>query len=260
MTRTEGSRWAERGYDIDVLVHGYPGKSVCHGSLGWSSIVLLRGQGRVALIDVGAFGIRRTLIDRLADRGLAPADVTDVLLTHSHYDHSINWTLFSHARIVIGGAEIDWSVEVPWGETPVPELYVKELRQWPTLVRAGDGDQVLPGISAHLTPGHTPGHLVYLLKGEARDLLFTGDAAKNRAELLTRGADMSLDPAQSAASFDRIWQMWSARNETILVPGHDLPMVQQDGVPRYLGEREAAIRAWYDESLEKTTIISLVNP
>ncbi len=250
--------WGTTGYEIDVLVHGFPGKSVCHGSLGWSSIVLLRGHGHVALIDVGAFGIRRTLIDRLAERGLKPGDVTDVLLTHSHYDHSINWTLFSHARIVIGGDEIDWSVGVPWGETPVPELYVRELKTWPTLQRVAEGDEVLPGVTAHLAPGHTPGHLVFVLEGEKRDVVFTGDAAKNRAELLTRGADMSLDAEASAVSFDRIWQWWSARPGSILVPGHDLPMVQDDGVPRYLGEREAAIRAWYDEDLEKTTIINLV--
>ena len=31
-------------YKLDVLVQGYPGKSVCHGGLGWSTIALLRGQ------------------------------------------------------------------------------------------------------------------------------------------------------------------------------------------------------------------------
>ncbi len=255
---TAGPAWGRTGYEIDILVHGFPGKSVCHGSLGWSSIVLLRGHGHVALVDVGAFGMRRTLIERLAERGLKPADVTDVLLTHSHYDHSINWTLFSHARIVIGGDEIDWSVGVPWGETPVPELYVRELRRWPTLHRAADGDEVLPGVTAHLTPGHTPGHLVYLLRGETRDVVFTGDAAKNRAELLTRGADMSLDDGHRGASFDRIWTWWAARPGSVLVPGHDLPMVQDAGTVRYVAERDAAIRAWYDDTLEKTTIVSLV--
>lgn len=30
-------------YQLDILVQGYPGKSVCHGGLGWSTIVLLHG-------------------------------------------------------------------------------------------------------------------------------------------------------------------------------------------------------------------------
>ena len=56
-------------YDIDILVQGFPGKSVCHGGLGWSTIALLRGNGRTVLIDVGSFS-QRTLIEKgLAERG-----------------------------------------------------------------------------------------------------------------------------------------------------------------------------------------------
>ncbi len=245
------------GYEIDIIVQGFPGKSVCHGALGWSTIVLLRGHGKVALIDVGAFGIRKELIERLAEHGLKPADVTDVLLTHSHFDHSVNWTLFRDARIVIGGEELDWSLGEPWGETPVPELYVEALNTWPTLSRCSEGDEVLPGITAHLAPGHTPGCLIFVLKGRDADIVFTGDAAKNRAELISRDTDMTYDPAVSAASIARIWDYWTARPGTIVVPGHDLPMTLENGAPRYIGTREAAIRAWYDETLEKTTVIRL---
>src|SRR5579864_3325448 len=115
------------GYEIEIVVQGFPGKSVCHGGLGWSSVVLLRGEGRVALIDAGSFSMRKLLIERLKARGLKPADVTDVLLTHSHHDHAVNWTLFPKARIVIGEDELAWSLTVPWGETPVAELYMREL-------------------------------------------------------------------------------------------------------------------------------------
>ncbi len=73
--------------------------------LGWSTIALLRGHGRTAVINTGNFGMRKLLIEGLRERGVRPADVTDVLLTHSHYDHAVNWTLFRHARIVIGETE-----------------------------------------------------------------------------------------------------------------------------------------------------------
>jgi glyoxylase-like metal-dependent hydrolase (beta-lactamase superfamily II) len=245
------------GYAIDILVQGYPGKTVCHGGLGWSTIVLIRGRGRVALVDTGGFGVRRPLIDRLAQRGLGPTDVTDLLLTHAHHDHIVNWTLFGQARIVIGENELAWAIEEPWGETPVPELYVRELKGWPTVYAAREGDEVLPGITAHAAPGHTPGHLVYLLAGRERDVIFTGDAAKNRAELMCGEADMTYDAAISAASIASIRAMWRRRPGSILVPGHDMPMVQRDGRPEYLGVREAAIRAWFDDNLEKTTTFAL---
>ena len=154
-----GKRFRIGDAEIDIIVHGFPGKSVCHGSLGFSTIVLVRRGDRLALIDVGSFGQRDLLIDQLAARELAPKDVSDVLLTHSHYDHSVNWTLFKDANIVIGRAELEWSVKEPWGETPVPELYVRELARWPTLCAVEDGDEVFPGLTAHATPGHTPGSL-----------------------------------------------------------------------------------------------------
>ena len=147
----------------------------------------------------GSFGMRRLLIERLEKRGLKPKDVTDVLLTHSHHDHSVNWTLFRHARIVIGNTELNWSLGEPWGETPVPELYMRELNRWPGLARVLDGEQVLPSVFAHVAPGHTPGCLVYIAHDKTRDFIFTGDAAKNRAELMSRTADMtaSADPTPS---------------------------------------------------------------
>ncbi|MBT4690724.1 MAG: MBL fold metallo-hydrolase [Rhodospirillaceae bacterium] len=253
-----GKQFRIGGYEIDIIVHGFPGKSVCHGSLGFSTIALIRHGDRIALVDVGSFGQRHLLQEQLAERGLKPADVTDILLTHSHYDHSINWTLFGHANIAIGKEELDWSLQQPWGETVVPELYVRELKDWPTLQTAADGDEVFPGITAHMSPGHTPGSLVFVLNTGEGDMIFTGDACKNRAELLSRAADMTYDAEVTQATIESIWSHWSARPGNILVPGHDLPMLLEGGAPRYLGTREAAIRAWYGEDLNQTTVISLL--
>jgi glyoxylase-like metal-dependent hydrolase (beta-lactamase superfamily II) len=245
------------GYEIDILIQGFPGKHVCHGGLGWSSVVLVRGCERAALIDVGAFSMRRGIIGRLASRGLKPPDVTDVLLTHSHYDHSVNWTLFRDARIVIGAQELEWSLQAPWGETPVPELYMRELQRWPTLHTATDGEELMPGLTAHIAPGHTPGHLIFVLEGRERDVIFTGDAAKNRAEMISRRADATYDAATSTASIEMIWEFWRRRPGSILVPGHDLPMTQEAGRTQYLGKREAAIKAWLGDDLETTTLFEL---
>jgi glyoxylase-like metal-dependent hydrolase (beta-lactamase superfamily II) len=245
------------GWDIDIVVQGYPGKSVCHGGLGWSTIVLLRGHGRVCLIDTGSFGMRPLLRPRLKARDLEPKHVTDLLLTHSHHDHSVNWPLFRHARIVIGADEMAWGLEQPWGETPVPEFYVRELDAWPTIRKVNDGEQVFPGMTAHLAPGHTPGCLVYLLKGNTHDVIFTGDAAKNRAELISRKTDMTYDPAVSAASIEMIWSFWRRRPGSILVPGHDMPMTQENGKTRYIGKREAAITSWYGDDMDTTTLFKL---
>lgn len=69
---TDPWRTETGGWRIDVLVQGYPGKTVCHGGLGWSTIALLRGHGRVALVDVGSFAQRLTLQDGLRVCALPP--------------------------------------------------------------------------------------------------------------------------------------------------------------------------------------------
>ncbi len=245
------------GTQIDILVQGFPGKSVCHGGLGWSTVVLIRGGGRVALVDAGTFSMRKLVIDGLKARGLTPRDVTDLILTHSHWDHSINWPLFRHARIYLGDVELKWALEQPWGETPVPELYVERLEKWETLRTIKDGDTVFPGMTAHIAPGHTPGCLVYVLAGRDKDVVFTGDAAKNRAELVSRTTDMTYDAAVSRASIEMIWGHWRAKPGSVLVPGHDLPMTQEAGKISYVGTREAAITAWYGDDMETTTLFKL---
>src|ERR1700731_4952742 len=100
-------------YDLDIVVQGFPGKSVCHGGLGWCSVVLLRAHGRLALIDTGNMSMRSMLIKRFAERGLKPADITDLLLTHSHHDHSANWTMFPRAGSETGPNKLPGSLRCP---------------------------------------------------------------------------------------------------------------------------------------------------
>jgi glyoxylase-like metal-dependent hydrolase (beta-lactamase superfamily II) len=94
-------------------------------------------------------------------------------------------------------------------------------------------------------------------RGKERDIVFTGDAAKNRAELLSRKGETSYDAGASRASIDMIWDFWRRREGSILVPGHDLPMTQKDGKISYIGKRQAALKMWFGENLEMSTLIEL---
>lgn len=251
---------SEGVFELDILVQGFPGKSVCHGGLGWSTIALLRRADRIVLVDGGTFAMRHPLVAQLAARNLKPTDVTDVILTHAHHDHAVNWIMFDNAAIAIGADELDWAINVPIGDNPVPELYVRELCRSPRVRRLQDGDEVLPGIRAVLAPGHTPGHLMYVASDHERDFIFTGDAAKNRAEMLSMTVDATGDAAASRRSLEKIWSLWRRRPGNMLVPGHDLPMVLDNGKPVYVGERQAAIKAWFGDNLEQMTHISLTSP
>jgi glyoxylase-like metal-dependent hydrolase (beta-lactamase superfamily II) len=245
-------------YTIDVLVQGFPGRSVHNGTLGWATLTLLRGEGRVILLDVGSFSQRKLLAEKLAERGLKAGDVTDVILTHAHYDHAVNFALFPRATIWIGKTELDWAAAQPAGFNPLPELYVRELTTLDRVRLLEDGEEFLPGLVAYGSPGHTPGHMIFHLTANDAPVLFTGDAAKNRAELLGMDVKDTADRATSQQTLEKIWTLWRAAPDTVLIPGHDLCMrLDGEGRIEYLGERKAAIYAWFSESLETTTIIDL---
>jgi N-acyl homoserine lactone hydrolase len=245
-------------YAVDALVQGFPGRATAHGALGWSGITLLRGDGRVVLVDTGGFGLRAPLHRALADRGVAPGDVTDVLLTHVHYDHAVNALLFPRAEVWVSAADLEWACGKPAEFDAVPELYAAELGRNPRTRRIEGDGPVLPGIDAIAAPGHTPGSVAYRVAGERAAILFAGDAVKNRAELLSGKVDMTVDRAASEASVRAVRDLWRATPGGVLVPGHDLPMrAGADGRPAYLGERRAGVEAWFGDDLEDTTRFDL---
>jgi len=137
-----------------ILVQGFPGKAVCHGGLGWSTIALLRSAMHTILIDVGT--------STSASRWKATRPRTgrsgrrhDVVLTHAHYDHSVNFVLFPHATVWSGAEELAWAASRPPGFDALPELYVDALDADPRVRRVTAGEEILPGLRALAAPGHT---------------------------------------------------------------------------------------------------------
>lgn len=215
-------------WTVETLLQGYPGKSKYHGGLGWSTVALARGPGgRIALLDTGGFGARRRLLAQLQAAGVAPEAVTDLLLTHLHYDHCLNWPMFPNATLHVGAAELEMALALPDGDPLYPEFTVRELARHPRLRRLRDGATELPGIGCFTAPGHTLHHLVFVLEG-ARRVIFSADVAKNRAELASGRADMTLDAAAHAASIARLNALWREVPGSVLMPGHDLPLALDD--------------------------------
>lgn len=241
-------------WTVEVLIQGYPGKSKEQGGLGWSTVALARGpDGRLAMLDTGRVGVRKVLLERLKEVGVTPDAVTDVLLTHVHYDHCENWPMFSNATIHAPGAELDWACAQPDGSPMLPEFALKALAASPRLHRLAEGATGLPGIACFEAPGHSLHHLVFVLDGVPATI-FSADVAKNRAELATGRADISLDAAVHARSIARLTAEWRARPGAVLLVGHDLPMVlDAEGRPAPQGTRRTAVDAWLGESLDEVT-------
>lgn len=245
-------------WTVTVLVQGFPGKSREQGGLGFSTIALARGPaGRVVVLDTGRFGARKLLLETLAAHGVAPAEVTDLLVTHLHHDHVENWPCFPRAALHVPGAELDYALAQPEGVPLWPEHSLRALAACPRLRRLRPGDTGLPGITCFEAPGHSPHHLVFVLEGAPR-VIFSADVAKNRAELATGAADMTMDAAVHARSIAQLNTVWGEVPGTVLLPGHDVALTLNASgamVPRE--PRAMTIDAWFGATLADVTPFDL---
>lgn len=234
-------------YRLDILVSGFPGKTSTHGGLGWSSVCLLRDTSRTVLVDTGPPAYIPLLHDRLGLLGIEPKDVTDILATHLHWDHVGNFTMFPNATVTVSRKELEWAVKQPPGTTFVPDLHVQRLAESVKQVHlVEDGHEVLSGIHAMATPGHTPGHLAYQTSTAEGKVLFAGDSIKNRYELATSNVDSSMDFTASRASVDKLRAILQADPSTSVIPGHDVQLSYVDGEVRAKQDLQADISAFLD--------------
>jgi glyoxylase-like metal-dependent hydrolase (beta-lactamase superfamily II) len=246
------------GWRFDVLSTGLPGRSLEHGYLGWSTITLLRGHGRTIVLDGGALGARALVAGRLRALGVGLGEVTDVVVSHAHFDHVVNWPMFPSAAVWIGAAELAWAQAQPAGDPLVPEAYVSALSRSPRVRQAVDGEELAPGVRGIVLPGHTPGHLTLEVCGGATAVLLAGDAAKNRAELVERSAVTAVDPDESTRSIDWIWSWADRHDEAIVVPGHDRAVRLESGTAvAVMPPAPDVIEAWYGGRLTEITEVKL---
>lgn len=142
---------------------------------------------------------------QLAALGVATTDVTHVVVSHVHFDHTGGLRLFPRARFLLGGGDRDAVVAPEADDIARPEdLDPVRDADWTFVV--GDHDVFGDGAVTMLAmPGHTPGNTSLLVRLPRRTILLTGDTAHLRGALTTR-APMSADTdrALAAASLDRL--------------------------------------------------------
>jgi glyoxylase-like metal-dependent hydrolase (beta-lactamase superfamily II) len=77
---------------VDVLTSGYADDRVA------SSVILVRENDAIIVVDPGMVASRDAILDPLHALGVHEDDVTDVIFSHHHPDHTLNAALFLNAR------------------------------------------------------------------------------------------------------------------------------------------------------------------
>ncbi len=162
------------------------------------NVTLLRDADRLVLFDVGAGAnfqpTAGKLLESLAAAGVEPGDVTDVVFTHAHPDHlwglvdEFDEFVFANAQHHMG--EVEWNY---WraGDTldKMPEerkTFVVGAQARLALLEESIklfkfGAEVLPGIEAVDTSGHTPGHTAFAIYDGSQSVMVLGDAITQSA-------------------------------------------------------------------------------
>ncbi len=163
--------------------------------LATNTLIIKHGK-YIALVDLGMgdkfdekqlkiYDIRRekTLIDKLKDLGISRDDVTHIIITHGHLDHT-GWATmkigneivptFKNAKYFIQEDTYD-EIMFPNEKTKPNYNYLNFQNLDNNLEIVKGDEEVFPGLELMRTGGHTKGHQVPILRAGNRTVIYFGD-------------------------------------------------------------------------------------
>jgi len=165
--------------------------------------------------------------------GIEPDAVSDVIITHMHYDHAGNFKLVPNATIHMQEPEIHMAVGRHIRHPFLAHGY--EVEDVIDVVRANfdkrlllytDRADLAPGLSIEPTPGHTPGQQVVRVHTKRGWVLLTSDASHYYENIRSgRPYPATANLPELLESNEKIMALADGRFDR-LVPGHD-PLVLQ---------------------------------
>jgi glyoxylase-like metal-dependent hydrolase (beta-lactamase superfamily II) len=187
---------------VHVVHEGYVREADGRQHVGGTVTLIIDGDA-VIIVDPGMVSSRESLLVAVGQHGIVPGDVTDVVFSHHHPDHTVNAALFPVARIHDHWATYDGDVWID---------------------RLAEGAVLSPSVTLIATPGHTDQDITTLA------------AAPDGVHACTHawwGPDgpaadpLAADPQALAASRARI-----LATAAVIIPGHGPAFVPGPDTPR----------------------------
>ena len=228
-TNNKAGNLSELG-KLKILLPGIPSRS-SRGWFGYCTVILFPLANRWALFDTGHYSDRALLLDSLEEQQIDPEAITAVVLSHLHFDHVLNLSIFKNATLIVSKAELDYAQMVSDGKIADPSI----PDFWPALFKGkdvrlvDDALELEPGLELVNLPGHTPGCLA-MFCDEGAGVAACGDVVKNGWEALTAEA------GSPGSAIDKLRQniKFIADRARVIIPGHDRPLTLRENGIEYL--------------------------
>ncbi|HMG16858.1 MAG TPA: N-acyl homoserine lactonase family protein [Saprospiraceae bacterium] len=222
-----------------------PISSIAVGSTSRDSIgvcnmfwLIRENDARIILVDAGFTDslyikdLKYTRPDKiLLNIGIKPKDVTDIIITHPHWDHIGGIDLFPKAMIWMQKDDYDYFVGSAWqtngntngfNQKDVIKIVQKNLDKKLTLVK-GDDIEIIPGIKVYIGSKHTYESQFILVNTKSDKVIIASDNCwyyYNLINLLP--IPVGFDPKAYIQNLKRMKKM--VKNLDLIIPGHD-PLV-----------------------------------
>jgi glyoxylase-like metal-dependent hydrolase (beta-lactamase superfamily II) len=199
-----------------------------------NSLVLNTGD-KLILFDTGMASVKRPnaqfgrLLTSMRQAGIDPKDIDAVVLTHPHIDHSGEMVAddgsrnFPNAQVYLTQADFDFWMDDKRLGTPAEGSALTARKNLPPyrdrLIFIKDGQEILPGVQAMHTPGHTVGHTVYMISSGGKTICNIGDVAHHVVLFEHPKIEVAFDTdsKQGAASRIKLFDMLAAQRIPLLV-------------------------------------------
>lgn len=244
-------RFAHVSYPVASLVRGADrGRTIDIAFTVW----VMRAPGRIVLLDAGfyreKFIARWKPLDFVTPAealkrglGIAPEEVTDVVISHTHWDHADGVDLFPRATVWIQKDEYDYYIG-PQGEVlHTGGADADDAKMFAALKEAGrvrlvDGDakEILPGITVFTGGKHTYQSQFVGVQTRSGTVVLASDNAYLYENLDKRlPIAQTLDAEANLAAQRRMLTL--AASPALVIPGHDPAVFERfakvtDGVVR----------------------------
>ncbi|WP_050606157.1 N-acyl homoserine lactonase family protein [Ruegeria sp. 6PALISEP08] len=202
--------------------------------------VLKRGD-KIIMVDTGydsdeaaARGRPIAMDPREALRplGISPEAVTEVIVTHLHYDHAGGLHMFPNAKLHMQSAEMAFAtgpcmchdhLRAPFTAGHVCEV-IKRLYSGKVVFYDGDAE-IADGITVHRIGGHSRGLQCVRVRTEAGWMVLASDASHYYENFMARKAfPIVVDLQDMMDGFKALERL--ASHPRLIVPGHD-PLVRE---------------------------------